>query len=179
MATRHKCFISYHHDDQTEVNDFIKTFADERDAFIARAVGVMAQDIINSYDKDYVMRRIREEYLTDSTVTILLVGKCTKHRKYVDWEIASTLRNDPNNKRSGLLAINLPSAGKNANAPDRLNDNWGIDKDGNQTGYARYYLYPSRKDVLAKWIQDAFDARILRPSLIDNTRDLRKNNGFC
>lgn len=179
MAVRHKCFISYHHDDQAEVNDFIKTFADERNVFIARAVGVMAQDIINSDDKDYIMRRIREDHLTDSTVTIVLIGKCTKHRKYVDWEIASTLRNDPNNKRSGLLAINLPSAGKTANAPERLNDNWSADKDGNQSGYARYYTYPTRKDSLANWIQDAFDARTTRASLIDNTRALRKNNGSC
>ena len=55
------------------------------------------------------MRKIREKYLTNSTVTIVFIGECTKARKYVDWEIASSLRNDPNNGRSGLLGINLKS----------------------------------------------------------------------
>lgn len=35
--TRHKVFISYHHDDQKEVDKFVETFADERNVFIARA----------------------------------------------------------------------------------------------------------------------------------------------
>ena len=178
MATRHKCFISYHHDDQSEVDAFLKTFADERHVFIPRALGVMANDIIDSDDKDYVMRRIRELYLTDSTVTIVLVGKCTWARRYVDWEIASTLRNDTNNKRSGLLAINLPSMGTEGKLPARLSDN-RVSKDGVETGYARYYTYPTRKDTLANWIEDAFDARTSRASLVDNTRELRKNNGSC
>lgn len=178
MATRHKCFISYHHDDQDEVNDFIKTFADERNVFIARAVGVMAQDIIDSDNKEYIMRRIREDHLSDSTVTIVLIGKCTKFRKYVDWEIASTLRNDPNNKRSALMAINLPSMGTTGKLPDRLADN-RVYKDDVESGYARYYSYPKRKDTLANWNQDAFDARTTRAHLVDNTRDLRKNNGSC
>jgi len=33
------------------------------------------------------MRRIREEKLQDSTVTIVLVGNCTNSRRYVDWKI--------------------------------------------------------------------------------------------
>ena len=36
---RHKAFISYHHADQEEVDEFIKTFDQDRDVFIARAVG--------------------------------------------------------------------------------------------------------------------------------------------
>jgi len=37
---RHKVFISYHHADQVEANNFITTFSDERNVFIARALGV-------------------------------------------------------------------------------------------------------------------------------------------
>lgn len=85
--TRHKVFISYHHDDQKEVEDFVKTFADERNVFIARALAVgMEQDIIDSDNADYVMQRIRKLYLKDSTVTIVLIGKCAWARRYVDWE---------------------------------------------------------------------------------------------
>ena len=44
---KHKVFISYHHDDQDEVEKFIDTFDHEHKVFIARALGVgMEQDII-------------------------------------------------------------------------------------------------------------------------------------
>ena len=39
---RHKVFISYHHDDQMKVDNLIKTFDEERDVFITRALGVDA-----------------------------------------------------------------------------------------------------------------------------------------
>ena len=51
------------------------------------------------------MDRIRDYYLTDSSVTIVLVGACTWARKYIDWEVYSTLRRDKNNRLSGLMAI--------------------------------------------------------------------------
>ena len=47
----------------------------------------MEQDIIDIDNTDYVMRRIRELYLKDSTVTIVLIGKCTWARRSIDWEI--------------------------------------------------------------------------------------------
>src|SRR5437899_7331471 len=99
---RRKCFISYHKDDQGEVDDFIETFDAEHDVFIYRAIREIDENIVNSEDPDYVMCRIRELYLAKSTVTIVLIGACTWARRYVDWEIASTLRNDVRNKRSGL-----------------------------------------------------------------------------
>ena len=172
--TRHKCFISYHQDDEDEVSTFID---DRSDVFIAKVLGVSDDDdFIDSSDTDYVMRRIRELYLTDSTVTIVLLGKCTRARKYVDWEIASTLRNDPNNKRSGLLGVSLPSAGS---VTLRLNDNLP-NTDGSR-GYARWIVYPSNDSFLRDYIEDAFKARSdsSRHSLIDNTRALFKNNRHC
>jgi len=101
---RHKVFISYHHADQVEANNFITTFSDERNVFIARALGVeMEESIINSTDTDYVMKRIRELYVRDSTVTIVLMGKCTWARRYVDWEIQSSLRSGDTVTPNGLL----------------------------------------------------------------------------
>ena len=171
MAVRHKCFVSYHAKNGVAVQRFLDDF---EDVFIAKTVGVTdTDDFINSDNRNYVMRRIREEYLTDSTVTIVLVGECTKARKYVDWEIASSLRNDPDNGRSGLLGINLKSLGKRAYAPDRLSDNLASD----DSGYARYCVYPSSPSKLRTWIQEAFDRRSTQ--VPDNTRDLFKNNRQC
>ena len=110
-AVRHKCFVSFHHDDDAEVVDFIDAF---EDVFIPRVLGITDDDsdLIDSTDVGYVMDEIRERYLTDSSVTIVLVGKCTWARRYVDWEVYSTLRNDKKNRRSGLLPITLPSAAR-------------------------------------------------------------------
>jgi len=49
IGVRHKVFISYHHDDQDEVEEFIETFGHERKVFITRGLGVdIEQDIIDS-----------------------------------------------------------------------------------------------------------------------------------
>lgn len=177
---RHKCFISYHHADDEEVAAFIDQFSD---VFIARVVGVSDSDddLINSNDSDYVMRRIRELYLTDSTVTIVMVGKCTWARRYVDWEIASTLRNDYSNKRSGLMGVTLPSAASlsGRQTPPRLDANV-LGADG-LAGFARWWKYPTSRATLRSHIEDAFNARqdSNRVSTIDNTAALFVNSRQC
>lgn len=176
--TRHKCFISYYSADKDEVEAFIREFDEQHDIFISRHVGVMDEDIINSNDSAYIMRAIRERYLAESTVTIVLIGKCTWARKYIDWEIASTLRNDPRNRRSGLLAITLPSmANKTKELPPRFEDNWDKEGDGNK--YAKWKKYPSSPEALAGWIEDAFLARDSRAQLVDNSRQLFGYNRNC
>ena len=175
---RHKVFISYYHDDQDEVEEFINTFDEERDVFIARALGTeMSQAIIDSDDTAYVMRRIRELYFGDSTVTIVMIGKCTWARRYVDWELQATLRHGSTVTPNGLLGIVLPSAGDHPKPPRRLDLNLkGKDSD---EGYARWIWYPQRKDTLANWIDDAFQARTTRDSLIENPRDRFRNSRKC
>lgn len=65
---------------------------------------------------------IRDKYLADSTVTIVLVGHCTWARRYVDWEVYSSLRRDRNNRLNGLLAITLPLTAEywGKRLPDRV-----------------------------------------------------------
>ena len=174
MATvRHKCFISYHQADENEVANFINDFDD---VFIAKVLGVSdADDFIDSTDTDYVMRRIRELYLTDSTVTIVMIGECTWARRYVDWEAASSLRNDSKNKRSGLMAITLKSVATSASKklPPRVSDN----VKGDHTGYSRWWKYPKSSDGLRSMIDTALSVRdTVTPS---NSRDLYKNNRSC
>lgn len=173
---RHKVFISYHHDDQEEVEEFIETFDRERKVFIPRALD-MTSDIINSNDTDYVMRRIRELYLKDSTVTIVLIGKCTWARRYADWEIQASLRHGETVTPNGLLGIVLPSAGKKPILPNRLKKN--LKGENSDEGYARWYWYPKRKDTLANCIEDAYQARTSRAHLIVNPRDRFKYNRTC
>ncbi len=174
---RHKVFISYHHDDQDEVDDFIRTFDEERDVFITRGLGVeMDPTIIDSDDTAYVMRRIRELYLIDSTVTIVLMGKCTWARRFVDWELQSSLRQGESVTPNGLLGIKLSSY--KSPFPDRLNKNLKQTDDQAEC-YARWIAYPSRKDTLANAIDEAFDARTSKADLIVNPRDRFTNNRQC
>lgn len=174
-ATRHKCFVSYHVADADEVEDFLDDFGD---VFIPRCLGVTDDDdFVDSDDQEYIKRRIREKYLTDSTVTIVLLGECTWSRRFVDWEIASSLRNDSANKRSGLLAIPLPSMENSAHLPKRIEDNWS--KDAPDASYALYRSYPASKATLERAISRAFHNRTEKAELVDNTRALRQRSSSC
>lgn len=173
-STRRKCFISYHHADEAEVQSFIQTFDHNHDVLIARGIGAsMSGDIINSANADYIKAQIRANYLRDTTVTIVLVGRETWGRKFVDWEVAASLRNTSTSLASGLLAITLPSAAEYAGKklPARVSDN----VDG-KTGYARWWKYPISATSLAGLIEEAYIARTSHASFRNNSRDLRFRN---
>jgi hypothetical protein len=171
MAVRHKCFLSYHHADQQAVDAFIATFDDKHDVLITRGIA-MPDDVIDSEDPDYVMRRIRTLYLKDSTVTVVLVGACTWARKYVDWEVQASLRQPKDGLPNGLLAVLLDKKATEGRLPDRVKANV-------ESGYARFAPYPKSAAVLWSWIDDAFDARTARASKIKNPRDQKKHNSPC
>ncbi len=170
---RHKVFVSYHAADAIEVVDFIDEYDD---VFIARAIGMEedGSDIIDSTNVEYIRRTIREKYLKDSTVTMVLVGACTWARKFVDWEIYSSLRSNPS--PNGLLAVQLPSTSTSVSAPSRLELN--RPKSGKE-GYANYYVAPTSAATLRTEIQSAFDARSSKRDLIKLGGDLRERNSSC
>jgi hypothetical protein len=166
MTVRHKCFIAYHKADQNAVNDFCDKFSG---SFIKRGI-TMEEDIIDSNDTDYVMRRIRELYLKDSTVTIVLVGKCTWARRFVDWEVQSSLRNPRDGYPNGLVAIQLWDSYKTL--PNRVNLNV-------ESGYSKFYKYPASTDVLSKIVEEAWEARYNLQDLIVNPRERFSYNKSC
>ncbi len=103
----HKVFISYHHgNDQHYKERLIQINAQHR-IFIDQSVDT--GDISDALSDSAIREKIRDEYLRDSTVTIVLVGTETKRRKHVDWEIYSSMFDGRINKKSGILVINLPS----------------------------------------------------------------------
>jgi hypothetical protein len=177
--SRRKCFVSYHAADDNEVATFIEKFGA---VFIPKVIGVSDSDpFIDSDNTEYILDKVREKYLTDSTVTIVLIGKCTWARRYVDWEVYSSLRNDRNNRRNGLVAITLPSAANYSGKklPPRVDDNVMRDRNNNDIGYARWNKYPASSASLRTWIEDAFNARSTRAHLIKNTRPRKKYNSAC
>lgn len=105
-ATRHKVFISYHHKNDDEYKKKLVQFGEEHDLFIDCSVDT--NDIDENLPDDSIREVIRDKYLRDSTVTIVLVGEETKNRKHIDWEIYSSMYDGSQNKKSGILVINLP-----------------------------------------------------------------------
>ncbi|MBW7997174.1 MAG: hypothetical protein FVQ81_11520 [Candidatus Glassbacteria bacterium] len=180
---RRKCFISYHHADQDEVNEFVQDFDHQGDVLIARGLGQeMSQDIIDSTDTDYVMRRIRELYLSDSTVTLVMLGKCTWARRYVDWELQASLRHGEKTTPNGLLGIKLPSYPSNDGSyPKRLNDNLlsEADKAAGRDCFARVMGYPQTEDGLFDAIDAAYQRRTSAAKWIRNSVERFSNNRQC
>ncbi len=175
--TKHRVFVSYYQGDEDEVKKFIEKWAEDKGVFTAYAIGVSDDDeFINSDDPEYVMTQIRKNYMADTTVTIVLVGKCTHSRRYVDWEIKTSLRQGEKYIPNGLLAILLPSAGDSAHLPPRFKDNWNRDE---KDCYARCRPAPTSADELRGWIEDAYKARTERAHLIKNSAEMFKYNHKC
>lgn len=173
---KRKVFISHYKGDKDEVDAFIDEFANKHKVFTPYVLGANENDdFIDSTNPAYVMTQIRKKYLQDTTVTIVLVGSCTHSRRYVDWELKSSLQQGetlPN----GVLGILLPSQGDSAHMPPRLQGNW---TEGHIDCYARYKIYPKTPEDLGKWIDDAYAARTSRAKFIKNSQEMMKYNRKC
>lgn len=106
---KHKVFISYHHANYQRYKEELLRLNNYHQIFIDGSVDT--GDIDDRLDNETIRQIIRDNYLKDSTVTILLVGTETKNRKHIDWELKSSMINGAINKKSGILVINLPSTG--------------------------------------------------------------------
>tara|TARA_Y100000296_G_C5068480_1_gene203599 strand:- start:67 stop:606 length:540 start_codon:yes stop_codon:yes gene_type:complete len=170
---KRKVFISHYKGDRKAVDDFINKWTKDNDVFTPKVLGASDNDdFIDSTDTAYVMSQIRRKYLGDSTVTIVLVGKCTHSRRYIDWEIKSSLTQG-DSLPNGMIAILLE--GTSGHLPERFKDNWN--KEG--TGYAQFYPQPNSASDLSRWIEDAYNARTTRAKLISNSQSMMKNNRTC
>ena len=104
QVPRHRTFISFHHEDEHYKN----LFADMMEGNIVdESVG--DGDIDSRIKTETIRQKIRDEFIRDASVTVVLIGRRTWQRKYVDWEIGSSLRDTRLNPRCGLLGILLPN----------------------------------------------------------------------
>lgn len=107
--TKHRVFISYHHANDQWAKDRLIELNKQFDIFTDESVDT--GDIPDDWEDQKIRREIRDNYLKQSTVTILLVGTETKYRKHIDWELFSSMINGTKNKKSGIVVIMLPSTG--------------------------------------------------------------------
>lgn len=104
----HRAFVSYYHYEDQSYKYALDSMNADNDIYVDYSVQL--GDIDDTYmTDDQIRRKIRDEYLRDSSVTILLCGKNTRRRKHIDWELFSSMYDGSVSKRSGVLVINLPS----------------------------------------------------------------------
>lgn len=180
---KHKTFISFHHDDEAERKKFERDFSQQFDGFISRSV--QDGDIDPYKNMDEIRRLIRDNFIADATVTVVLIGEETWKRKHVDWEIASSIRETRNNSRTGLIGILLPSYSAYGYSLKRTEDGRGSYDpytipprlyDNVQCGFAKIYSYPRNPDELRQWIHDAYLKRDDKTCLPTNRRDSFSKN---
>jgi hypothetical protein len=179
----HKVFVSYHHDNDQAYADEFRDFYGYVDTLIDKS---LPQRIDSNNDND-ILGQIRTQYLGDSTVTVVLIGQYTWARKWIDWEIYSSLRPYGDRTVNGLLGIVLPGAKR---LPDRFADNFQMANlfgKQVQVGYAKAVMWEdvapppgwrifgntemtkARRSYLTSWINAAYDNRS-RTESIQNTR---------
>ena len=197
---RHKVFVSFHHYDQVYKDCFIRMMGED---IVDESVG--DGDIDDKLPTQRMRQIIRDEFIRDATITIVLIGPCTWQRKYVDWEIGSSLRATKLNSRCGLLGIllpNHPNFGKKRYSPHLIPPRLADNCNGNDP-FAYIYDWPDPQGVSAidllclnhgivpegirllgntirDWIHQAFERRHERPAP-DNSRPqfVRNRSGDC
>ena len=167
---KYKVYVSYHHciEDQECRDHFEEILLANQDVVIMKSVQ------IENIELNLDVETIREKYLTDSTVTVVLIGFDTWQRKQVDWEIAASIATTKNTPTSGLLGIILPTYHKNDTfkynehtIPPRLNDNI-------RCGFASIHFWDTDPFIIQNWIHDAFERRTQFDP--DNSRPIFADN---
>lgn len=104
----HKCFISF----KTQDISYKEEIRNDLDIDM---IDKSLNETIDSEDEDYIMRKIRADYLSDSTVTIHLIGSYSaenswlQNQTYIKRELQASLYNGKNNTKNGILGVVLPS----------------------------------------------------------------------
>lgn len=174
QEVKHKVFISfYHHDDQAYRDAFVKAFGH---IFISKSVG--DGDIDSDTSDAYVKKLIQEDYLDDASVVVVLCGPNTLKRKHVDWETSAAL-NKKVGGYSGLVGILLPEFPLTSEGnylykdlPPRLAKNV-------ESGFSEIYTWnwiTASEERIKSAMQTAFDNRISKARLIDNSLSQFSNN---
>ena len=104
----HKCFISFKSEDEAYKKHIQENLSTDM-------IDKSLDEAIESNDEEYVMRKIRDDYLSDSTVTIHLIGTNSAENKgfweqrYIKRELQASLYDGDENTRNGILGVVLPS----------------------------------------------------------------------
>lgn len=174
-SRRRKVFVSYHGDDQKYKDRFVQMMGGH---IIDKSVG--EGDIDNTGKKtDHVRQLIRDNFISDATVTVVLIGAATWQRKHVDWEIGASLVHTKKNDRCGLLGIllpNHPDFGRKQYNPRLIPERLALNAEGDDP-YAVVYDWTRNRDKIQNWINKAFNRRDGHPPNNKGVQPYRSNRG--
>lgn len=103
-----KCYISFKTEDMN-----YKEYIQEN--LHLSMVDKSLDEAVDSTDEDYIMRVIRQDYLSDSTVTIHLIGQYGaenrgyEEQKFIKRELQASLYHGEDNTQNGILGVVLPT----------------------------------------------------------------------
>jgi hypothetical protein len=162
------CFISYHHEkDQKYLSKLRKVITNMKIADYS------IKDDIGHLTDETIYKKVREK-MRNCSVTVVLIGETTGHRKCIDWEIWASLLGythpyDPlkSFKPNGLLGIFLPT--DTHSIPDRLKDNI-------ESGYAVSLKWKNLERDFESKVNYAYWNRTNVPYKIDNSSEIENRN---
>ncbi|TXT16815.1 MAG: hypothetical protein FD133_1657 [Erysipelotrichaceae bacterium] len=105
---KHKCFISFKSEDMNYKLSI-------QNSLDVEMIDKSLDEPINSTDEDYIMRKIRLDYLSDSTVTIFIIGEYSaehngfNEKRFIKRELQASLYDGQYNTKNGILGVVLPS----------------------------------------------------------------------
>lgn len=173
--TKRKTFLSYYHkDDQAYKQYFENLFGD-----LIVNKSVQEGDIKSDNSDDYIKKLIQDGYLSDTTVLVVLLGKNTKHRKHVDWEISGALNYKVGDHYAGILGVVLPTHPDYGKPKLQLNSNnfpvrfW----ENYQSGYAVMVDWTENRYIMQKKIEEAFRRREMTDKRRNNILQKKRNTG--
>lgn len=153
-----KVFVSYSHNlDQVAADHFGAFFSDSRDVYIDKSV----REDLGDLAAITIQNRL-SLLINDSTVTVILIGRDTGGRSWVDWEIYHSLRQGEGKTRNGLLGIFIPN--REHWIPDRLRDNRHM---------GLLINWPSNYRTLSNAIEEAY---LKRNGVPDLSKPIRQRN---
>lgn len=163
---RRKSFVSFYHKDDEGYRKKFENLFD--DLLIDKSVN--DGDIDSDTSDGYIKQLIQNDYLSDTTVLVVLIGPKTKCRKHIDWEVSGALNYKVGDSYSGLLGLKLPThpdygTGKATYnlLPARFADNF-------KSGYAIIRDWTEDRIKLQSYIELAFSNRSEKSDRRDNSR---------
>lgn len=140
-----------------------------------RVADYSLKDDIGRLTDETIYKKVCEK-MRNCSVTVVLVGSRTRHRKWIDWEIWASLRSythpyEPlkSFKPNGLLAIYLSP--DSHSVPDRLADNI-------KSGYAVSMKWENLERDYESKVNYAYWNRINNAYKINNPREREESNSI-
>jgi hypothetical protein len=170
---KRKTFVSYyHHDDQLYRERFENLFGD-----LIVSKSVQQDDIKVDNSADYIKQLIQCDYLHDTTVLVVLVGRKTYCRKHVDWELSGALDLKVGDAYSGIIGLLLPTHpdyGKTEYTTDLLPKRLAANV---KSGYALLYDWTNDRMETQRRIEACYNQRKESDKIVNRSiAQMQKNS---